>query len=681
MSLDELDLKYSYRSEFDEISKDFYIPCLKESIKYDRAAGYFSSDVLQKIAEGLIPFINKNEGKVRIVANPHLSVDDLNAMQLGFEAREKLVNSKVLQEIILCKENLKNNTLNILSWLIYQGKLEIKIAYSMSFNLYHEKFGVMTDSSGNSIAFIGSANESLGGLSNNFEKIEVFFDSGDAHRIDQMNEDFERLWRNETKGLEIIQLSNRVVEEILKCREKVIPTKLDKREKQTTDFRIRDYQLDAIQQFRSNNWRGIFDMATGTGKTVTSIFAFKEFSENLNQKFLLVIVPFIHLADQWVNELKNFNYTNIINCYGSYQSWRDDLHSGINRLNSGVSDELIVVSVYNTALGERFSKMIQNCYVEGMVICDECHYLGSEKFREIHLERFSARLGLSATPHRWYDDEGTNFLFESLGEVIYTYSLKEAIENKKLCEYEYIPIIVRPTEEELKKYKALSKRLSIELNKKNKDIEKIKSIARMRSDIINKSENKVLDLFDRITKIDHKSLTHTLIYVSNNQINEITKGLAKLNIKAHKFDHTVSPQKRQELLKYFADGDIQVLIAIKCLDEGIDIPATKRAFFLSSTTNPREFIQRRGRVLRLHQDKELAHIYDYIVLPLNNEDGIFEQYATKQFPRYAEFMSESKFRSKANAIVYKELSKENLMHLMFKKPWDIYKEQKEKYDE
>lgn len=143
----------------------------------------------------------------------------------------------------------------------------------------------------------------------------------------------------------------------------------------------------------------------------------------------------------------------------------------------------------------------------------------------------------------------------------------------------------------------------------------------------------------------------------------------------------MSAKKRKKILKNFADGEIQVLIAIKCLDEGIDIPAARTVFFLSSTSNPREFIQRRGRVLRLHEGKDVALIYDYIVLPLNNEDNVFAKYAKKQFPRYSEFMQESKFPSRANILVYEELKKENLMYIMFKKPWEIYMEQKEKYDE
>ncbi|MDV7679704.1 DEAD/DEAH box helicase family protein [Erysipelothrix rhusiopathiae] len=681
MGFDCLKLKYSYRSENDNIAEDFYIPCLKESIMYDRAAGYFSSNVLENIAEGLVPFISKNEGKIRIVANPYLSFDDLNAMQLGYEAREKLINAKILDEIIFCKENLENNTLNILSWLIYQEKLEIKIAYSSFYNLYHEKFGIMKDSSGNSISFIGSANESLGGISNNFEKIEVFSGKFDGHRIDTMSDDFERLWSNRTKGLEIIQLSDPVIAEILKCRETSLPTSFSKAKDVNASFTIREYQFEAIQNLKNNNWRGVFDMATGTGKTITSIFSFKEFSKIFQQKYLHVIVPYIHLADQWVEELKKFGYTNILKCYGSINLWRDQLQSSISRLNSKIIDELVIVSVYNTASGNDFSRMINNCEVEGMVVCDECHYLGSDEYRKINLENFSARLGLSATPQRWYDEVGTSIINEKLGDVVFSYTLKEAIQNNKLCEYEYIPIIVRPTFEEIEKYKKLSQKLSIELNKKNKDVKNISRIARLQSEIVNKSEEKVKDLFIRLGMTDKNSLSHTLIYVSNKQIKEITMGLSKLNIRAHKFDHTMSAKKRKKILKNFADGEIQVLIAIKCLDEGIDIPAARTVFFLSSTSNPREFIQRRGRVLRLHEGKDVALIYDYIVLPLNNEDNVFAKYAKKQFPRYSEFMQESKFPSRANILVYEELKKENLMYIMFKKPWEIYMEQKEKYDE
>lgn len=668
MSFKDLNLKFKYRSNTDSIYKDFYIPVLKESIKYNRAVGYFTSDSLKLLSIGLEVFL-KNNGKIRFVVNPYLTEADLKAIERGEKAKYDVIEKSLLEQISLLEKDIEEKTLEVLSLLIANGVLQIKVAYSKDNSIYHEKFGIMYDSNDNKIAFSGSSNETVGGIKNNFEKIDVYFQENEMLRITDMEEDFELLWNNQTQGLEIIDVPHSVMDTI---------RKYTRKEKKT--IKPRGYQVDAINAFEKNMWHGLFEMATGTGKTITSLLATQRFLVQKKKMFLVVLVPYIHLVDQWVQSIQMFYDIGIIRCYGSQNEWKYILHQSIRDFNMGFSNVCIVVSTYKSANNEYFLSCLKKLKNNNFLISDECHNFGSQEFRKINFPTFEAALGLSATPNRWWDEKGTQYIYDYFGSVIFSYDLGKAIKNGNLTEYYYEPVICSLSEQEAEKYEKFTKQIIQCQMRENVDLDRLKKLALKRSAVINESEEKINKFFSDISKVPCDKIAKTLVYCPSGRIKDITIKLRELGINAKNFDSTLSKVERETALKSFANGEIQILTAMKCLDEGVDIPSTEVAYFLSSSSNPKEFIQRRGRILRLFKGKIKAKIFDYIVLPTEFEN-IFETVARKEMPRFAEFAEYSSNKYEARSRIRDLLVSYSLEYLLDKFPWDVYKENLERYGE
>lgn len=669
----DLDLKFKYRSNEDKLNVDFYEKCLNVSTRYDRAVGYFTSSSLSALGEGLERFI-KNDGKIRIVSNPLLEENDYKAILRGERAKEDIIEKALLRQINICKDTIKNDSLSTLAYLISEGKLEIKIAFSKNNILYHEKFGVFYDSFGNKVAFSGSANETLNGLVNNFEKIDVYFGENELYRINDMVDDFEKLWNNKTEKLTIINLPNAVLLKMISFNNKSSNKK---------EVVPRSYQLEAMKAFKDNNWNGIFEMATGTGKTITSLLITREYKKEKGRMFLIILVPFTHLVDQWIDNCNLLGYKKIIKCYGNKSSWMTKLESRVRDFNIGISELEVAITTYKSASSIEFNDIISRIKRNGFIIGDECHYFGIRSLMNNKFGNIEARLGLSATPDRWWDEVGTDNLRGYFGKTVYEYGMSEAIRNGILTEYEYNPVICGLYEDEILEYEKITRRIQKLVLKENKIYEDKKSIEelnRKRSLILSKAKDKLEKLIDLLKKEDIKELEHTLIYCAPGDIDKITKIVADLGIRVYRFDSRVENSERTKILKRFDEGDIQVLVAIKCLDEGVDIPSTRKAFFLASTSNPREFVQRRGRILRKAKGKNLAVIYDFVVIPSMAEEKTYITIAKKEMPRFAEFSKYAINQHNSRMIMRKYLEIVDLEHLMDKLPWEVYRELKEEFE-
>jgi superfamily II DNA or RNA helicase len=674
MGLTELQLQYKYRSDFNTIHRDFYEKCLHASVRYDRAAGYFSSESLKMIAKGLEVFLY-NGGHIRIVANPQLSDEDIDAIQKGYKAKEDVIEGSLIRALEANAKNIEQDTLNVLAWLIYNNQLEIKIAFTNNNALYHEKFGLFGDVGGNTVAFSGSANETVGGVKNNFEKIDVYLPEKDQHRIEDMKDDFKRLWYNETNGLTIIDIPNLV-------REKLLEYKGEKPKRPIFKEEIipHSYQIEAIHSLKLNGWQGILEMATGTGKTITSLLAMSDYKKENGRTFVIIFAPFKHLVDQWKKECERFDVMFPTLCYESKAKWLPELEVEVRNFNLGITDFHVVITTYDAAANNDFVAQISKLQEHVFLIADECHYLGSSQFRKVSFSNIKARLGLSATPDRWWDEEGTMFLRDFFKDTVYTYSLNEAIAANKLTSYTYEPHIIALTDNELDSYNKLTRRIINYFNQNDRDEEQLSQLNRKRALILAKAWEKIPRLLSMLEEKGVENIYHTIVYCAENQVNDLTVSLSQLGLKVHKFDSTVPTKERQLILEAFAKEEIQVLVAIKCLDEGVDVPSTRCAYFLASTSNPREFIQRRGRILRKSPGKHLAEIHDFIVFPKDVDEKTFEMIAKKELPRFAEFCNSAINRSSAKNKILPYISPYNLNHLMDMKPWDVYKEMKEAFD-
>lgn len=668
MYMDFLDIKIKneYRSLIDDISRDFYIPLLNNAVMYKRAVGFFSSTALVEISKGITGLV-KNGGKIHLVASPRLSDDDVKAMEKGYKLRNAIIEKALLRELNDPSTSYEDERLNLLANLIADGILDIKIAFiknKHNIGMYHEKMGIIEDSMGNKVAFAGSMNETVTGLMVNYESIDVFCSwTEDSERVLSKENAFSAIWNNIEPNIEIIDFPN-VKKEIIE-KYKKLPLNLNEYDKEIHEtcladayetkrigavipqsVKLHEYQEDAIKEWEKQDFRGIFDMATGTGKTFTGLGGIARLCEITNDKLAVIIVcPYQHLVEQWVEDIKLFKINPVIGYSGSPQrNWKEKLADSVRNQKIGVKSKLFFCFVCTNATfaSNYVQKQIEKIKGDALIVVDEAHNFGAPRLCELLPQKFKYRLALSATLERHNDEDGTERLKAFFGKKCIEYSLDKAIEEHKLTPYKYYPLIVSLNEEELKRYEDLSYEMSRNLIKgRNGKMALSKYgeiLALKRARIVAAASEKIEKLKEKI--MPYKDKNYLLVYcgatsmlnensdVSDTfeedirQIDVVTNLLGnELNMKVSQFTSREKVDERSILKKEFEKGNtLQALIAIKCLDEGVNIPKIKTAFILASTTNPKEYIQRRGRVLRLAKDKDYAEIYDFVTLPRPLDD-------------------------------------------------------------
>ena len=647
MSLKELSFQHEYRSDKTNLIDDFYTPCLKTATQYCRAVAYFTSNGLQKIVDGLPTFI-QNGGHISLVTGPKLMDDDIQAIKSGYEARKEGLSTKHDSNFV----DVSHDRLLLLTWLITHEYFDIKIALPSDINpsyphgVYHEKIGVFLDSDNDAVAFSGSSNETVGGLLSNFESIDVHWSWNDTQeRVQQKINNFHRLWDNTTDRLKVMDFQDAYNEDFL-IRQTVYETEED-----STDERqdivessasylpdgilLRDYQVEAIDAWFENDCKGIWEMATGTGKTITALSALARLREEKKRLFVLIVCPYQHLVDQWNEVVLLFGYKPIL-AYRNSSLWVDRFNSALVRFNWCISDTVCIVTTQSTFITDNMQKLLINIKHQAVIVVDEVHHLGSERSLKVLTDDFDWRLGLSATPNRWFDEAGTDALKAYFGDTVFEFTLDNAIKMGYLCPYYYHPHLIELTECEFEEYQQLSSRISkLHHSIESKEIsETLQRLLIKRASLLNRAENKLVMLTELLNeKVD--SLHHTLFYCAPGRITSVYKLLTDLGMRIAKFTAEESISTRQQLLQMFASGTLQALLAMKCLDEGVDIPNTQTAYILASSTNPREFIQRRGRILRKSPGKENAVIHDFIVTPPKE----CQQIITKSFPTERKIIS------------------------------------------
>ena len=663
MSFIDIDVKKEYRSLLHDITREFYIPLLSQAVEYKRAVGFFSSTVLCQISDG-VASLARNGGTIKIVASPYLSDDDIKAIRKGYELRG-IVKNAILREITEPADAFSEKRLNLLANLIADGTLDIKIAFTDSgtaTGMYHEKLGIITDAENNTVVFSGSMNESGNALTANYEVIDVWCSwNGDeqAERVTGKIAAFLSIWSDNEPNIKIIEFPELKQEIIDRYRHTSyvdysealqdelqqplpFPPATNRNVPQIpADVKLHDYQVKAINMWEQNGFHGIFDMATGTGKTYAGLGAVVRLCEATNNKIaVFVVCPFQHLVEQWVEDIKRFNINPIIGYSASPQKdW-------LKRLCTAVRDQKLkikgrgffcFVCTNATFSSDKVQTALDKVCGNVLLLVDEAHNFGAERLSRLMADRYNYRLALSATIARYNDEEGTQKLYDYFGSKCIEYPLERAIEEKKLTPYKYYPIITTLNENESRIYTELTIEMAKCIMKgkdgKRKLNEKGKKIALRRARLVAGIEDKLTKLALYIQPYVQDN--HLLVYCGATtvlqdscdgsdtsdedirQIDAVTRLLGgTLNMIVSQFTSKEDISEREVLKKEFAAGDnLQALIAIKCLDEGVNIPAIKTAFILASTTNPKEYIQRRGRVLRLYKGKEYAVIYDFIALP------------------------------------------------------------------
>ena len=647
----DLNLLKHYKTYKHNIVKEFYTPVLQESVLYQRSVGFFSSTALIELTKGIAGIV-KNGGKIQFIVSPYLSEEDVEAIQKGYE-KKKIIEQALLREYKEPENYFQEERLNLLSHLIENGNLEIKVAFTppnKSTGMYHEKVGIVTDAEENKIVFTGSLNETINAFYNNYESIVVFTSWEESRQYaEEMQNDFDTLWNNEDTDLEIIEFPEVVKEKIKLNQKPKINYDIDEEEmveespvqkgvpRMPPGFDLRDYQKDAIEKWEENNYCGIFDMATGTGKTYTGLGAVTKLYEAKKRLAIIIVCPYQHLVEQWVEDIELFNLLPTIGYSSSKQkNWKKRLEDDILDFSIGVIDCFCFVTTNATYSSKFVCEQMKYLGKDTLLLVDEAHNFGSPNLRNKLYPNIEYRLALSATLDRHGDEEGTDCLKTYFGEKCIQYDLKRAIKEGKLTPYYYYPVVVYLDEDEMEQYRDISYRVSKECHKDKRGDLKItdkgKRLLLQRARIVAGAKSKLVELKKLMQ--NYKNDTHILVYCGatrvqtfeydesehdeegERQIVAVSKILGnELGMKVTHFTSNESAEEREVIKRRFASADpYQAIVAIKCLDEGVNIPSIKTAFILASTTNSKEYIQRRGRVLRLASNKPYAVIYDFVTL-------------------------------------------------------------------
>ncbi|MCP1727615.1 superfamily II DNA or RNA helicase [Natronospira proteinivora] len=660
--LKEFSWKAVYSSDVDDFLEDFYFPVLKCAAKYDRSVGYFTSGIISAAAKGLSNLI-ESDGKMRLIFNGEVSDEDLEAIKTGYGLKsiESNLEKRYFKVIDNIGDYLVNHRLDALSWLIASGQLDIRIALRPR-GIFHEKVGIVYDWSGDCLVFSGSSNETAPGVMPdfNFESVNVFYDWNPAFRqhVEMHREKFERLWDNKAKGTFVTDFPNAVKERLIRrVAGKPIPNpdvevslwrRISGREEQHVKeedewplaptipdvingqpYQLRDHQYQGLYSWKGSDYRGVLEYATGSGKTIMACHGLVKLFEALKQLFVVISVPYQNLADQWVDVLQEFGVAPI-RCYRSSDQWRDKLSSALRSYQLGALELVCCVVVNRTLSSDSFQSKLKEIPGDDLLfIGDECHHLASKSYSSTLPMHARYRLGLSATPTVRGSSEMAEQLSEYFGDIVSRYGLADALQDEVLTPYRYYLECVRLEEDESDEYISLSDEIArlYAAESDGSDIQntRLKALLGKRAQIVAHSRQKLRRFSEQVEVLENTP--YTLVYCGAgtpdyedcvegevSHLESVAKTAYKAGWSVGRFTSKETLAERRKILQHFVDGRIRALLAIRCLDEGVDVPACRRAFILASSSNPRQFIQRRGRILRRAPGKDFAEIYDYLVL-------------------------------------------------------------------
>lgn len=621
MSFIELDIKHSYVSYGDEnISKAFLIPVLRQTKLYRRSVGFFSSSVFTTIIDGIVA-LSRNNGRIQLIASPNLSADDIHAIDLGYREREALVTGVFKRDFADALAQLEDMHLQLLSELIANDIMDIKIAVTQKSGIYHDKLGILEDFDGNTIVFYGSSNATAGGYKNNYEKIRVVksWIQSDVESIEDEINEFDALWNNTNPHVTVYEYTTSAKEQILKVIEHRKKQSIGKKD----PIKLRDYQQDAINKWVANNYHGFYVMATGTGKTWTAIYSAVELLK-VHPAMVVICAPYKHLVRQWAEDIeKALPDATIVMVSSENHGWDLQLSQAIVRQRLYKDTQIIVISTITSFNLTRFKKVISKSKQNKLLIVDEAHRF-TNRPEELQTQ-FQYMLGLSATPFSGKNSTKGISLMEFFGGQVFNLPIEDALERNFLVPYYYYPIFVNATESEEDRFNKKSVQIaSCFKNGVCIDPENLALHLRARLRIISMAKEKLDRIVEFLGHVQEKD--HFIVYCGDGRLYDdsdeeirhiefVKDTLSSLGFKSSQFTASETMAQRMELVEAFNEGAIDSLAAIRCLDEGINIPSISGALILSSNDDYREFVQRRGRILRTYEGKKFANIYDVVVLP------------------------------------------------------------------
>ncbi|ONH60708.1 hypothetical protein CcI49_08810 [Frankia sp. CcI49] len=664
--------KRRYESPPDNLLEIFYKPSFARSVRYDRAVGFFSSSLLAQIAPSIDDFVLRG-GRMSLITSPaNLSDADLLAMGKGEVLRERLQQDLMAAAAAVVPSPILRDRLSLLTWMIAHGRLDVRIAlreHADHYSLFHEKIGVFTDSDGNWMTFTGSPNETTAAMREHSESFPLhrsWLSEDQRGYADDERRRFDNLWRDAVAGIRFWS-ANEWIEEPLRravgMREPSVRIDRPRSAESPDDIpvnrmsllpvfpdglQLRDYQKDAVNAWLTGHGRGTFAMATGTGKTITALTAATRvagLAKETNRPLLvLVVVPLVDLVHQWKRDAERFGWRPAL-AHGDMTAAEETYLRTVlaaARSSVGRRAEMVITTAGSltpraTDVDHFLQRQLQQHPGSLLVIGDEMHSLGTPARLAALPEHATFRLGLSATPKRHGDEEGTAALLDYFGPPVVSIGIKQAIyDYGALVEYDYYPLRIDFADDELTEYRALSSRIAAAFARPDKA--GLDGLIRRRSRLTQHASGKLSRLRALMTA-GLATSSRQIVYVAEgkdpstelNQLAAVEEILTEeYGMRVARYYGATEAAERIDLQRRLADGELTALIAMKCLDEGVDIPSARVGIMMASTQNPRQFVQRRGRLLRkdLASGKTHAEIYDFVVLPPPDPEGVSESEKT-----------------------------------------------------
>ena len=615
-------LKLSYRSRHDNLSKDFFLPCLRECVTYKRAVGYFTTGALGEWIGAVENLVGNEKIKIQLIIAPILPKQDkaaLLSITTNSDLKDEYLN-KVAKEFIqgIVSRKTSNATANreLLLWLIAHSKLEIRFAFLDDVDadgIYHEKLGVFHFPDDRKVAFEGSANETSGGYLNNKEKLMVFksWEPKDVERVRDTEEDFDVSWDNKESGITVIEMSPESLALVREYAPKHRPS--DAVEHLIPKQNNWKHQDEAISVFLKHR-HGVLEMATGTGKTRTALRIATHLVKSSSINSIIITTDGIDLLAQWYEELLDWNEFGIDMAF--YRQF--DTHSELLSYSYSPTDSILLIS--RQKLHEVLKRIASENAQKIMIIHDEVHGLGSHQnvlnLSGLH-DQYIYKLGLSATPEREYDVEGTEFITQSVGKTIYTFGLEDAISAGVLCEFNYVPIEYDLSDDDRMRLKKVYSRQAARRREgiPMKDSEFWTELSR----VYKTAENKPAEFADFL-KREPECYKNSIIFVEEKEYGNRILPILQLRTNRYRTYYAEDDTKH---LYDFASGNIDCLITCHKISQGIDIRRLKAVILFSSAASKLETIQRIGRCLRTDPDNpdKRATVIDFVRRSVQNDDN------------------------------------------------------------
>ncbi|MFJ3586801.1 DEAD/DEAH box helicase family protein [Streptomyces sp. NPDC090127] len=636
-------LRTEYASDVNDIAADFYNPCLREAIRYDRVTGFFSSTIFHLTWRSLATFVTENSGRMRLLCSPRLSQRDADGLLYGYQARDDAALTEDLhRELQEMLSSDRADTARLLAALVACGRLDVRIARvaelasAQTKRMFHDKVGLFVDREGHVVGFRGSMNESFLGLSTfgNIESIDVWpsWEGGrDAERVANATARFDRVWSGDIRGVDVLALPAEIQNELERIAEDVDLDALLKQAALSSGeetpaaqhpavggVELRHHQRRAVADWQRRDLCGLLSHATGSGKTITGLYCAQLLiARGLVPVFL---VPSTLLLEQWARQIRELLGCRVILCGGGNTRWaKDGLVRAALEQRASTTPHAIV-AVLNSAISPAFRSQVRPVANRVGLIVDEVHRIGSPESRAIMgwLEP-SARLGLSATPERANDSVGTQALFDYFGGIIDRYTLADALDDKVLAPYLYRPDWVSLSQSEQEQWDEITAKIRRMYAMTQGAGSREDALGSLRMKLIERSRiakgaAAKIPKAAEIVSAQYRPGQKWLIYCDNQvQLRAVRDALRDRGIASWEYHRQMAGDPEATLRLFDTNGGI--VVSIKCLDEGVDIPSASHALILSSSRNPREFIQRRGRILRRSTGKTIATLMDVLVLP------------------------------------------------------------------